>query len=154
MANPRTIARLEAAIQRRVAYSLQHELADPRADFITVVRVELNSDLSIAKVYYTVLGDQSDRSKVAHMLDHAKGFIRNKLGRVLQTKSIPDLRFMTDETLSEADRMDDVISDALRKDRRIRGTSDGGGEGDGAGAGTDAGDGETESADAERESQD
>lgn len=128
MANPRTIARLEAAIQRRVAYCLQHELADPRAEFITVVRVELNSDLSIAKVYYSVLGDQSDRSKVAHMLEHATGFIRKQLGRVLETKTIPELRFAPDDTMSEADRMDDVISDALKRDREIRESSDEGDE--------------------------
>ena len=124
MANPRTIARLEAAIQRRIAYCLQHELADPRADFITVVRVELNSDLSFARIFYTVLGDDADRSKVAHMLDGAKGFIRKQLGRVLETRSVPDLRFEPDESTSAADRMDDVISEALRKDRSIRGEDD------------------------------
>ncbi|MEM1453205.1 MAG: 30S ribosome-binding factor RbfA [Planctomycetota bacterium] len=120
MANPRTIARLEAAIQRRVAHCLQHELADPRAEFITVVRVELNADLSVAKIFYSVLGDSADRSKVTHMFDSAAGFIRKQVGGVLRTKSTPELRFVPDETMSEADRMDDIISAALRKDREIR----------------------------------
>jgi len=125
MTNPRTIARLEAVIQRRTAYCLQHELSDPRAEFITVVRVELNADLSVAKIYYSVLGDQADRSKVAHMLEHATGFVRKQVGRVLKTKSIPELRFVSDDTLSDAEEMDEMISKALHKDREIRGEGPG-----------------------------
>lgn len=120
MANPRTIARIEAAIQRRAAHCLQHELADPRAQFITIVRVELNSDLSVAKLHYSVLGGDGDRSKAAHMLDHASGFIRKQVGRVLETKTIPELRFVPDTTVSDAQRMDDMISQALKRDRAIR----------------------------------
>jgi len=126
MANPRTIARIEAAIQRRAAHCLQHELSDPRAQFITIVRVELNSDLSVAKLHYSVLGGDGDRSKAAHMLDHASGFIRKQVGRVLETRSLPELRFLPDTTTSDAERMDDMISRALKRDREIRG-------GDGAG---------------------
>ncbi|MEM6671869.1 MAG: 30S ribosome-binding factor RbfA [Planctomycetota bacterium] len=125
MAHPRTIARIEAAIQRRAAHCLQHELSDPRAEFITIVRVELTSDLSLAKLFYTVLGDDADRSKVAHMLDHATGFVRKQVGRVLETKAIPELRFVPDESMADAERIDDVISRALQKDRAIRGDEEG-----------------------------
>ena len=124
MANPRTIARLEAVIQRRVAYCFQRELNDPRAEFITVVRVELNADLSIAKIFYSVLGDEADRTKTEHLLEHAKGFIRKQLGKVLKTKTIPELRFESDTTLSDAGRLDDIIRTALHKDRSIRGDED------------------------------
>ena len=51
MANPRTIARLEAQIRRRAAYCLQFEVADPRATFITITRVELSSDLLNGKTF-------------------------------------------------------------------------------------------------------
>ncbi len=124
MANPRTIARLEAVIQRRVAYCFQRELNDPRAEFITVVGVELNADLSIAKIFYSVLGDEADRTKTEHLLEHAKGFIRKQLGKVLKTKTIPELRFESDTTLSDAGRLDDIIRTALHKDRSIRGADE------------------------------
>ncbi len=121
MANPRTIARIEAAIQRRAAHCLQHEISDPRGQFITIVRVELNSDLSVAKLFYSVLGSTSERSQAAQMLEHATGFIRKQVGRVLETRSLPVLRFLEDTTASDAEQMDDMITQALRKDRQIRG---------------------------------
>ena len=76
MANPRTIARLEARIHERAAYCLQFEINDPRAGFITILRVELSSDVSVGKIFYSVLGDESDRSKAAHMLEGARGYIQ------------------------------------------------------------------------------
>lgn len=120
MASQRTIERLQVQIQRRIAHCVQFELADPRASFVTILRVELNSDLSIAKVYYSVLGDASERSKSAGMLEHASGFVRRQVGRILKTKNIPSLRWLPDDEMSEAERMDDVIQSAMNRDRKIR----------------------------------
>ena len=58
MASPKTIARLEAQILRRIAHCLQFELSDPRAGFITVTRVELSKDINTARVSYSVLGGE------------------------------------------------------------------------------------------------
>ncbi len=121
MASERTIHRLEAQIQRRIAHCLQFELQDPRASFVTVVRVELNSDLSTAKVFYSVLGDDSDRARTGGMLEHAKGFIRRQVSGVLRTRTTPDLRFLPDDTAQESKRMDDLIAEARRRDEQIRG---------------------------------
>ena len=68
MTNPRTIARLQARIHERAAYCLQFEVADPRASFITVTRVELSPDITSGKIYYSVLGSEGERSKAEHML--------------------------------------------------------------------------------------
>ncbi len=121
MANPRTIARLEVQIQRRLAHCLQFELADPRASFITIVRVELNSDLSTAKAHYSVLGPESDRSKAKHMLNHANGFIRRQMGSILKTKSIPELRWVFDESIAGAEAMENLLEETKRRDAEIRG---------------------------------
>jgi len=121
MANPRTVARLEVQIQRRLAHCLQFELADPRASFLTIVRVELNSDLSVAKAYYSVLGSDTDRSKAKHMLEHANGFIRRQMGSVLRTKTIPDLRWVYDDSVASAESMENLIAQARERDAAIRG---------------------------------
>ncbi|MEM8712977.1 MAG: 30S ribosome-binding factor RbfA [Planctomycetota bacterium] len=121
MANPRTIARLEAQIQRRLAHCLQFELADPRASFITLVRVELNSDLSLAKAYYSVLGSDSDRSKSEHMLEHANGFIRRQMASILRTKTVPQLKWVYDDSVASAEAMEDLIASARQRDAEIRG---------------------------------
>lgn len=119
MANPRTIARLSARIQERAAYCLQHEIRDPRASFVTITRVEVSNDLSLAKVHYSVLGDDSDRSKVAHMLEHATGFVQRQVARVLHMRRVPALRFVYDDSIETAAAMDHLIREARERDRRI-----------------------------------
>lgn len=123
MANPKTIGRLQAQIQRRVAYCLQFELADPRASFVTVTKVELSSDLARAKIFYSVLGGDADRSKTSHMLEGASGFVRRQLGRVLETRTIPALTWMYDPSAEEAANMTKLIADARRRDEEIRGAN-------------------------------
>lgn len=119
MANPRTRAKIEARIHERVAYCIEFELADPRSAFITITKVEVSSDLSIAKVFYSVLGNQADRSRVAHMLEGASGFVRGQVGRVLRTRSIPRLRWIYDDSIEYAAGVERKIAEALRRDRQI-----------------------------------
>ncbi|MCY2961486.1 MAG: 30S ribosome-binding factor RbfA [Planctomycetota bacterium] len=119
MANPRTIARLCARIHERAAHCLQFEIKDPRASFATITRVELTNDLSLAKVYYSVLGDEGDRSKVAHMLEHATGFVQRQVVRVLKMRRAPALRFVYDDSIETAAAIDKLIREARERDRRI-----------------------------------
>lgn len=119
MSNPRTIARLEARIKERVAYAVEFELNDPRASFITVTRVELTKDLANARVFYSVLGTEADRRKVARMLEAASGFVQRQLGRVLRTRRIPRLEWRYDDSIETMANMGRTIDEALDADRSI-----------------------------------
>ena len=119
MANPRTIAKLESRIQERAAFCLQFEVNDPRASFITVTRVKLSSDLTSGRIYYSVLGNEGDKSKAAHMLDSASGFLQRQIGRVLQMRRMPHLKWTYDESMERADEIDKLIREARARDREI-----------------------------------
>lgn len=121
MANPKTVARLQAQIQRRVAHCLQFELADPRAGFLTVTRVELTQDLASAKVFYSVLGEDADVRLSGKMLEQATGFIQRQVARVLRTRTVPRLSWEFDASIREAARMDQLIRAARERDREIGG---------------------------------
>ena len=120
MANPRTIAKLEARIHELVSYCLEFELSDPRTWMITLTGVTLSPDLSFADVRYTVYGGAAERSKAEHMLASAAGFIQRQVGRVLSMRRTPTLRFHYDESLEEARRVDQLIAGALERDRLIQ----------------------------------
>lgn len=122
MTNPRTIARIASRIQERAAYCIQFEIRDPRATFVTITRVELSNDLGIATIHYSVLGDEGDRSKAAHMLDHAVGFVQRQVARVLHMRRVPNLRFAYDDSIEHAAAMDRLIREARDRDRRIDST--------------------------------
>jgi ribosome-binding factor A len=119
MVNPRVKARIEARIQERVAHCVEFELNDPRATFITITRVEVSDDLSSAKIFYSVYGTEGDKSRTAHMLEDAAGFVRTQVGRVLKTRRVPALRWIYDDSIERTARMHKTIREALEKDRAI-----------------------------------
>lgn len=119
MANPRTIARLEARIHERAAYCLQFEVKDPRAGFITITGVELSKDITSGKIMWSVLGDDSDRSKAEHMLQHAAGYIQRQVAGVLELRRMPHLRWVYDPRHENAQAIDTLIKEARARDREI-----------------------------------
>jgi len=119
MANPRTIAKLEARIQERAALCLQGEVSDPRATFITVTHVKLSPDLSSGRIYYSVLGTEGDKSKAAHMLESAAGFLQRQIARAVQLRRMPHLKWIYDESMERADDMSRLIREARERDRTI-----------------------------------
>ncbi len=121
MTSPKTIARLEAQILRRAAHSLQFEINDPRGSFITITRVELASDISSGKIFYSVMGDEGEISKAKHMLKSAAGFIQRQVAGVLRLRNMPRLDWVYDETIAESLRVNDLIMDALKRDKNIAG---------------------------------
>ncbi len=119
MTKPRVKARIEARIQERVAHCVQFELKDPRATFLTITRVEVSDDLSLAKIFYSVYGTEGDKTRTVHMLEDASGFVRKQVGRVLEMRRLPALRWIYDDSIELAAKMHDTIQEALEKDRAI-----------------------------------
>jgi len=123
MTNPRSKARIEARILERAAYCVEFELSDPRSAFITLTKVEVSNDLGHAKIYYSVLGTEGEKSRARHMLEDASGFIRRQVGRVLRTRRIPKLAWHYDDTQEFQEEMERKIQSALQKDRSVNPTA-------------------------------
>jgi ribosome-binding factor A len=119
MTNPRTKARIEARIRERTAYCVEFELNDPRSSFITITGVEISTDLSVAKILYSVYGGEADRSRAMHMLEDATGFVRKQVGRVLKTRRVPRLVWIYDDSVEYQEKMEATIRDAIRHDREV-----------------------------------
>jgi len=107
-------------IQQKLSELLLHEIRDPRASFVTVTSVTISRDLAKAKVYWSVLEDRH-RSKVAHMFEHAKGFMRREVAREINIRSAPILEFMFDEGAAAADRIEQVLREVLPPEDRTIG---------------------------------
>ncbi|MEQ8767406.1 MAG: 30S ribosome-binding factor RbfA [Planctomycetota bacterium] len=111
-----SFGRLESQIKQKVAIIIQRDLKDPRLGFLTVTRVELSRDKQHCRVYYSVLGEKGERSKAAHALDDARGHIQSALGRTLETRNIPHLKFEYDESIEGSIRVSGIL-DQLAKER-------------------------------------
>ena len=117
--NERRVHRLENQIKARIAEVLQRELADPQLGFVTISGVELDREIKLCKVFWSTLGGQRDRHSNQQALDRANGFIRRQIAQVLHTRTVPVVRFIFDESIEGAIRMNNLIAE-LQEERELR----------------------------------
>jgi len=84
---------------------------DPRIGFVTVTGVKVTDDLHLATVYFSVIGDQSQKKSTEAGLTSAKGFIRKELGKNLRMRYVPDIIFRYDESLDYGKRIDSLLEE-------------------------------------------
>jgi ribosome-binding factor A len=102
---PERVGRIDAELQKALAVIISRELKDPRVGFTTVTRVEVAQDLSRAKVYVSIIGDRHRAKLTLQALDHAAGFLRGELGRVVALRHTPELTFIEDRSTEKAIEM-------------------------------------------------
>ena len=100
--------RVNSNIQRELSYILANEVKNPHIKFITITAVDVTSDLSYAKVYFTTLGDTKETLKA---LKSAKGFIRRTLADRIELRHVPELEFIYDESIEYGKRIEEIIED-------------------------------------------
>jgi len=78
--------------------------------FITIADVKINADLSVARVYISMLLVK-DKEQVLDNINRHKSEVRRALGDKIgkQVRIIPELIFYRDEVEENANRMDDLI---------------------------------------------
>lgn len=115
---PRAVSRtdrLADAIQQEMARYIQQELKDPRLGLVTVSGVELSRDLSHAKIFVSCIGSPEPNEVVVTILNRASGLLRHLLGKNLQIRILPHLRFVYDASIVEGNRMSALIDEVLGK---------------------------------------
>ena len=110
MANHFRTDRVGMEIKREVNEILQKKVRDPRVQGVTVTDVQMVGDLSMAKVYYTIMSDlASDNQKAQIGLEKATGTIKRELGRKLTLYKIPDLVFEKDQSIEYGNKIDQML---------------------------------------------
>jgi ribosome-binding factor A len=129
MADYNRIRRIGEMIQREIALLLQREIKDPRVKKISISAVKMNRDLSVAKVYYTLLDlvemkEEDDNERAILLtesqqgLDKASGYIRHMLGKQIQLRIIPKLQFCYDESIVRGANMSRLIDEVVARDEK------------------------------------
>ena len=104
---PEKVAHL---MRREVADILEMKLRDPRLGrTVTVTDVEVTHDLSFAKIFVTVLGDEAERKSTLEALAHATGFVRREIGQRLKLREVPEIRFLYDDSLDKGGRVEALL---------------------------------------------
>jgi ribosome-binding factor A len=103
---------------RRVSVEIQKVMADRirelcRAKFpnviVSVPEVRLSDDLSTAAVYISILGAAEVKPIHLHIKRNVKQ-LRSEVASALRIKKLPEFRFIWDDTMESADRIEQLFN--------------------------------------------
>eukprot|EP00271_Cylindrocystis_brebissonii_P003524 TRINITY_DN1457_c2_g1_i2.p1 TRINITY_DN1457_c2_g1~~TRINITY_DN1457_c2_g1_i2.p1 ORF type:complete len:402 (-),score=71.60 TRINITY_DN1457_c2_g1_i2:57-1172(-) len=132
MAHPRRVEMVAQQIRREVSDMLLNDkvlkeavLPEARLGYdlalscvASISDVEISGDLSIAKVYVSVVGDEQGREIALQGLRLKQGYVRSGLGKRMRLRSTPEVRFIYDDSLERGSRVLSIL--AKLKDERER----------------------------------
>lgn len=116
MARHRRTERVNQLLREEISRLVRRELKDPRVRSVTVTDVDVSGDLRHATVYLRTLGDETPVEEAIEGFQSAEGFLRGALGRELHLRRIPEFRFEADRTLERAQRIEELLEEALGSD--------------------------------------
>jgi ribosome-binding factor A len=108
-------------IQRELADLIKNEVKDPRVGQVTITGVDVSGDLSHATVHFSSLAGRDTAKEAANALSRTAGFLRSELSRRLNLYSVPQLRFVYDDSIESGLRMSKLIDEAVASDKQHSG---------------------------------
>lgn len=85
---------------KRELTDILRTVKDPRVSgMLTIVRAEVSSDLSYATVRISAMEGIEQARQSVKGLSSASGYIRRELGKRLQLRKVPELRFVADDSI-------------------------------------------------------
>jgi len=113
------LRRVNERIREVVADEIER-LKDPGLGFVTITGVDTAPDLRSARVYYSVLGEDTQATEAA--LLRASKRLRSVVGRRVRLKYVPELRFEPDAAIEHGMRIEEILRE-LREERGEGGDS-------------------------------
>ena len=110
------LERLGNIFVEAISKVIHEEVKDDDIKFVTITAVDISSDLSYAKVYFTNLID-AEREKVTKALNRASGFIRGKLFDMVEIRKMPELSFAYDESIEYGNKIEKIIDSINKEDK-------------------------------------
>ncbi len=107
------IDRVNSELKKAISLVIDNEVHDPRIKdgLVSIIRVECDTDLTLAKVYYSVIGGKFTIKELDNALMQSKGFIKLKMKSLLRLRKLPDLKFIYNDSIQHAIHIDKILKD-------------------------------------------
>ena len=107
--------RISEEVKKEVSTIIQNELKDPRLpEMVSVISAEVTRDLRYAKIYVSVLGDESASKDAIAGLKSAAGFIRREVGKRLRLRYAPEMLFELDHSIERGVYISKLINETIQ----------------------------------------
>ena len=114
----RTLKAAEA-IRQIVGMAILTEIQDPRVKDVTVVRVEVSGDMQTAKVYVSVMGDDTKQNLCLKGLKSCAGFLQSKIAKRIDTRYVPHIQFVLDQGVKNQLLVSKILDEEFGHETKI-----------------------------------
>ncbi len=111
--------RVNHLLQQEISEIVRSELYDLDIGFATITGVEVSPDLQQARVYVSVMGEDSEAHSTMAALARARGTVRRQLAQRLPLKHTPELIFELDETARRAQHIESLVAQFQPADKGV-----------------------------------
>ena len=97
----RRAKRVGELMREEISSLILQDLRNPKIGLVTITEVSLTDDLSYARVFISVYGEDEKNSQSLKGLRKASGFIRRELSKRIRLRHFPELRFLWDSSIEQ-----------------------------------------------------
>ncbi|HZY40698.1 MAG TPA: 30S ribosome-binding factor RbfA [Anaerolineae bacterium] len=108
--------RVAEQIRIEISQLIERELDDPRLNLINITDATISPDLHDVTLYVSALAGETVKTEVLAGLEHARSFLRRRLGQQMKLRIVPELHFRWDKSLEIGDRISRLIDKIEEQD--------------------------------------
>ena len=98
-------------LKKELSDIIRNDMNDPRVKgLVSVTHVEVSRDISVATVFLSCLGDESEQVDLLKAVKQAKGYLRRELAKRLKLRSVPELNFKGDISIRTGARINELLN--------------------------------------------
>lgn len=122
MSQGNRVRRVEEMVRRVIGEALIGEVDIPHGERVTVTKVDMSPDLRNAKVFFSILAETEEEKQTifSGVKKHRKE-VRRIVGREMELRLVPTLKFEIDNTAEEAARIEELIQKIHEEERSREG---------------------------------
>jgi ribosome-binding factor A len=112
--------RLNGELQKEIYDIISRKLKNPLiTEMFSILRVDASKDLSTAKVYVSIYSkNQEKRMTTFNAIQADAKKIRFELAKVIRARTVPELRFILDDSMEYGDKMDRLFKSITEGDNK------------------------------------
>lgn len=113
------VAQVAEVVRHVVAEALATDIRDPRVGLVTVTGTRVSRDLGhayVSVVVHAAADDPEATERALVGLASASGYVRRRVARALETRTVPELHFVADTGEEHRARIEAVLAELRREE--------------------------------------
>ena len=114
------VYRIGSVIRKEIAQIIQNDINDPRIKDVVITDVEISKDLKHAKLFFIIFNHKNKKPEeiklITKAINSSRLFFKRKLSKSSNLRSVPNIRFVFDDTESKAFELEELINKSLKTD--------------------------------------